>query len=91
MLEIKEVYIRKIETNGEAIAYADIVTSENLRLNNILLLEKNDGERYILMSRKKVNKENGERTYYEFFPIDNETREIMLDAISDEYNKEIEE
>ena len=82
MLEINEVRIKKIN-KGNFLGYASILIQNSLIIDGI---ELHDGEkgRYIYMPlNPKMKKTRRNSTY----PIDNKTREHILQLISDKYDE----
>lgn len=86
MLEINEVRIKKIN-KGKFLGYASILIEKSLVVDGIELHEGEKG-RYIYMPlNPKMRKSRKNSTY----PIDNETREQILQLVSDKYDQEVEE
>ena len=87
MLKINEVKVKKIN-NGELLCYASILIDNSLVIDGIKLLEGEKG-RYIIMPVRKLKGVDTKRNYS--YPINNETREKLLEEISKKYDEETEE
>lgn len=86
MLEISEVRVKKIN-RGKFLGYASILIGNSLVVDGIELHEGEKG-RYIYMPlNPKMKRERRNSTY----PINNETREQILQLVSDKYDEETEE
>ena len=86
MLEIKEVRLKKIY-KCKFLGYASILIGDSLVVDGIELHEGEKG-RYIYMPlNPKMKKTRRNSTY----PINNETREQILQLVSDKYDEETEE
>lgn len=83
MINITEVRIKRINRE-EFLGYASICIDNEIVLEGIKLLEGKNG-RYILMPIRKNKNENKAKNY--IYPINNETREQLLNAISEEYDR----
>ena len=86
MLNISEVRIKKIN-KGNFLGYASILIDNSMIVDGI---ELHDGEkgRYIYMPlNPKMRKTRKNSTY----PIENETREQILEAVSNKYDEDTEE
>lgn len=84
MLNITEVRMKKIDKD-DFLGYASICIDNQIILEGIKLLKGKNG-RYILMPIRRTKTENKSRNY--IYPINNETREQLIDAISAEYDRE---
>ncbi len=87
MLKISEIKIKKIN-RGELLCYASILVEDSIVIDGIKLLENSRG-RYILMPIRKLRGKGIKRNFV--YPINNETREKMLEEISNKYDEENEE
>ena len=86
MLNISEVRIKKIN-KGNFLGYASILIDNSMIVDGI---ELHDGEkgRYIYMPlNPKMRKTRNNSAY----PIENETREQILEAVSNKYDEDTEE
>ena len=86
MLEINEVRIKKIN-KGNFLGYASILIQNSLIIDGI---ELHDGEkgRYIYMPLNPKMRKTRKNSAY---PIENETREQILEAVSNKYDEDTEE
>lgn len=83
MLNITEVRIKKID-KGDLLAAASICIDNCFIVNEIKLLNGKNGRFISFPNRKLKNKDIRKNFSY---PINNETRLQLLDAISEEYDK----
>ena len=83
MVEVTDVRIKKIETDGKLRAYVSIVLNESFAIHDIKIIEGNTGL-FIAMPSKKYKNEFADIAH----PINKETRKIIETAILTEYNKE---
>ncbi len=86
MLTINEVRIKKIN-RGRFLGYASILIENSLVVDGIELHEGEKG-RYIYMPLNPKMKRTRRNSTY---PIDNETREQILQLVSDKYDEETNE
>ena len=84
MVNIKETKIKKIN-NGDLLAYASILIDDSIIIDGIKLLNGPKG-RYILMPVRKLKGNRTNRNYA--YPIDNKTREKIIEEISKKYDEE---
>ena len=84
MLEISDVRIKKID-KGDFLCYASICIDDKLIIDGIKLLQGKNG-RYILMPIRIVNGNNKKRNFA--YPTNNETREQLLELISEAYDNQ---
>ena len=86
MLEINEVRIKKIN-KGNFLGYASILIDNSMIVDGI---ELHDGEkgRYIYMPLNPKMRKTRKNSAY---PIENETREQILEAVSNKYDEDTEE
>lgn len=83
MIEITEVRIRKIKTNNRIVALATIEIDNCFIVNEVKIL-KGENRLFIGMPSRKTS--NGE--YRDIaYPINEETRQLIQNAIIKEYNK----
>lgn len=87
MLNITEIRIKKIN-KGDLLAAASVCIDDCFILNEIKLLNGKNG-RYISMPNRKLKNKDIRRNFS--YPINNETRIQLLDAISEQYDDTIEE
>lgn len=87
MLNITEIRIKKIN-KGDLLAAASVCIDDCFILNEIKLLNGKNG-RYISMPNRKLKNKDIRRNF--LYPINNETRIQLLDAISEQYDDTIEE
>ena len=87
MLNITEIRIKKIN-KGDLLAAASVCIDDCFILNEIKLLNGKNG-RYISMPNRKLRNKDIRRNFS--YPINNETRIQLLDAISEQYDDTIEE
>ena len=81
MIEITEVRIRKIKTNNRIVALATIVIDNCFVVNDIKVLEGENGLFIGMPSRKTPSGEYRDIAY----PINKETRQLIQNAIIEEY------
>ena len=86
MLNISEVRIKKIN-KGNFLGYASILIQNSMIVDGI---ELHDGEkgRYIYMPLNPKMRKTRKNSAY---PIENETREQILEAVSNKYDEDTEE
>lgn len=86
MLNISEVRIKKIN-KGNFLGYASILIDNSMIIDGI---ELHDGEkgRYIYMPLNPKMRKTRKNSAY---PIENETREQILEAVSNKYDEDTEE
>ena len=87
MLNITEVRIKKIN-KGDLLAAASICIDDSLIVREIKLLDGKNG-RYISMPKRRVK--NRDFTQDFAYPINNDTRLQILEAISEQYDDTVEE
>lgn len=87
MLNITEIRIKKIN-KGDLLAAASVCIDDCFIVNEIKLLDGKNG-RYISMSNRKLKNKDIRKNFS--YPIDNETRLQLLEAISEQYDDTIEE
>lgn len=87
MLNITEIRIKKIN-KGDLLAAASVCIDDCFILNEIKLLNGKNG-RYISMPNRKLKNKDIRRNFS--YPINNETRIQLLEAISEQYDDTIEE
>lgn len=87
MLNITGIKIKKIN-RGDLLCYASVCIDESIVIDGIKLLNGKYG-RYIKMAGRLIRKINRERNYY--YPLNNDTRIQLLNEISEEYDKNLEE
>ena len=85
MLNITEIRIKKID-KGDLLASASVCIDNCLILREIKLLNGKNGQ-YISMPKRKVKNKNFIQDFS--YPITNETRLQLLEAISEEYKNTI--
>lgn len=83
MLNISDVRIKRID-KGDFLCYASVCIDNKLIIDGIKLLQGKKG-RYILMPVRKVSGNNKRNFAY---PTNNETREQLLELISEAYNNQ---
>lgn len=83
MIEITEVRIRKIKTNNRIVALATIEIDNCFIVNEVKVLKGENGLFIAMPSRKTSNGEYRDIAY----PINKEIRELIQNAIIEEYNK----
>ena len=86
MLEITEVRVKKIN-KGDLLAAASVCINNCFIVNEIKLLNGKNG-RYISMPKRKIKNRNYRQDFS--YPINNETRIQLLDAISEAYDDIVE-
>lgn len=87
MLNITEIRIKKIN-KGDLLAAASICIDDCLVVREIKLLDGKNG-RYISMPKRRIKNRNFTQDFA--YPINEETRQQLIEAISDEYDKISEE
>lgn len=87
MLNITEVRIKKIN-KGDLLAAASICIDGCFIIREIKLLNGKNG-RYISMPKRKVKNRNFRQDFS--YPLNNETRMQILEAISEQYDDTVEE
>lgn len=83
MIEITEIRIKKIKTNNRIVALATITINNSIVINDIKVLEGDNGLFIGMPSRKTQSGEYRDIAY----PINRETRQLIQNAIIEEYNK----
>lgn len=86
MLNITEIRIKKIN-KGDLLAAASVCIDNCFVVNEIKLLNGKNG-RYINMANRKLKNKNIRKTFA--YPINEETRVQLLEAISEAYDDTIE-
>ena len=86
MLNITEIRVKKIN-KGDLLAAASICIDNCFIVNEIKLLNGKNG-RYISMPNRKLKNKDIRRTLS--YPINNETRLQLLEAISEQYDNTVE-
>lgn len=87
MLNITEIRIKKIN-KGDLLAAASICIDNCFIIREIKLLNGKNG-RYISMPKRKVKNKDFKQDFS--YPINEETRLQLLEAISEQYDDTIEE
>ena len=87
MLNITEIRIKKIN-KGDLLGAASVCIDGCFIVNEIKLLNGKNG-RYINMPNRKLKNKDIRRNFS--YPINNETRIQLLDAISEAYDDMMEE
>ena len=86
MLNINEVRVKEIN-RGKFLGYASILIDNSIIIDGIELFEGNRGRYFLMPLNPKVKRTRKNSSY----PINEETREQILEAISEEYDKKTEE
>lgn len=86
MLNITEIRIKKIN-KGDLLAAASICIDECFIVREIKLLNGKNG-RYISMPKRKVKNKDFKQDFS--YPINEETRLQLLEAISEQYDDTLE-
>lgn len=87
MLNITEIRIKKIN-KGDLLAAASICIDDCFIVREIKLLNGKNG-RYISMPKRRVKNKDFKQDFS--YPINEETRLQLLEAISEQYDDTIEE
>lgn len=87
MLNITEIRVKKIN-KGDLLAAASICIDNCFIIREIKLLNGKNG-RYISMPKRKVKNKDFKQDFS--YPINEETRLQLLEAISEQYDDTIEE
>ena len=87
MLNITEIRIKKIN-KGDLLAAASICIDDCFVVREIKLLNGKNG-RYISMPKRKLKNRDFSKAFS--YPINNETRLQLLEAISEQYDDTVEE
>lgn len=87
MLNITEIRIKKIN-KGDLLAAASVCIDDCFVLKEIKLLNGKNG-RYITMPNRKLKNKDIRIDFA--FPINNETRLQLLEAISEQYDDTVDE
>lgn len=87
MLNITEIRIKKIN-KGDLLAAASICIDDCFIVREIKLLNGKNG-RYISMPKRRVKNRDFKQDFS--YPINEETRVQLLEAISEQYDDTIEE
>ena len=87
MLRITEVRDKRIN-KGDLLAAASVCLDDCFIVNEIKLLNRKNG-RYISMPKRKIKNRNYRQDFS--YPINNETRIQLLEAISEAYDDIVEE
>lgn len=82
MLNITEIRIKKIN-KGDLLAAASVCIDNCFILKEIKLLEGKHG-RYISMPKRRIRNKELRQDF--FYPLNNEIRVKLLDAISEKYD-----
>lgn len=83
MLEFSDIRIRKIESENRCKAIVSIVVNNALCINNIKVIESQNGP---FIAMPNIRTASGEFKDL-VFPLNQETRLAMQEAILNEYNK----
>ncbi len=83
MIEITKIRIKKIKTNNRIVALATITINNSIIINDIKVLKGENGLFIAMPSRRTPNGEFRDIAY----PINRETRQLIQNAIIEEYNK----
>lgn len=86
MLKISEVRVKKIN-RGKFLGYASILIDDSIIIDGIELFEGKKGRYFLMPLNPKMKKTRKNSSY----PINEKTREQLLKAISEEYDRETEE
>ncbi len=86
MLNITEIRIKKIN-KGDLLAAANVCIDNCFVISEIRLLNGKNG-RFIAMASRKLKNKNIRKTFA--FPINEETRLQLLEAISEQYDDMVE-
>lgn len=86
MLNISEVRIKRID-KGRFLGYASILIDDSIIIDGIELYDGKKGRYFLMPLNPKLKKFRKNSSY----PINEETREQILEAVSKEYDKETEE
>ena len=84
MLNITEIRVKKIN-KGDLLAAASICVDDCFIINEIKLLNGKNG-RYISMPSRKLKNKDIRRSFS--YPVNNETRLQLLEAISEQYDND---
>ena len=84
MLNITEIRVKKIN-KGDLLAAASICVDDCFIINEIKLLNGKNG-RYISMPSRKLKNKDIRRSFS--YPINNEKRLQLLEAISEQYDND---
>ncbi len=85
MLDITEIRMKKINS-GNFLGYASVLLNNCFIIDGIELYDGQKG-RYLLMPLNPKIKKNRKNSSY---PIDNDTRNQLLEAISKKYDENLE-
>ncbi len=84
-MEITSVRVFKSEREGSRVkGYATVTIDDCLMIHNIRIIEGED-KMIIAMPSRKINSERYEDVVH---PLNSETRNLFVDKILEEYNKE---
>ena len=86
MLNISEVRIKRIN-RGKFLGYASMLIDDSIIVDGIEFFEGKKGRYFLMPLNPKMKKTRKNSSY----PINENTREQILDAICEEYVKETEE
>ena len=86
MLNISEVRIKRID-KGRFLGYASILIDDSIIIDGIELYDGRKGRYFLMPLNPKVKRIRKNSSY----PINEETREQILEAIEKEYDKETNE
>lgn len=83
-MEITDVRLRKVETEGKMRAWVSITFDNAFVVHDLRVLEGSNGLFVVMPSRQTPSGEYRDIAH----PITSETREIIQKAVLDEYNKD---
>jgi len=89
-VEITDVRLRKIETEGKLRAYVSITFDDSFVVHDLRVIDGNKGMFVAMPSKRLPNGPNGDHKDIAH-PINTEIREKIQNAVLDVYHRELEE
>ncbi len=86
-MEITDVRLRKIETEGKLRAYVSITFDDSFVVHDLRVIDGNKGMFVAMPSKRLPNGDHKDIAH----PINTEIREKIQSAVLDVYNRELEE
>ncbi len=86
-MEITDVRLRKIETEGKLRAYVSITFDDSFVVHDLRVIDGNKGMFVAMPSKRLPNGDHKDIAH----PINTEIREKIQNAVLDVYNRELEE
>ena len=86
-IKVTDIKIFKIEKRGALLGYANVVLNDSFIIRGIKILETEKNGRFLGMPSRRLR---GEQKVYRDLchPLNQETRQLMTDAILEEFEKQ---